>query len=285
MILVFGMKGQLAQELQASDQVIAIDRSKADLANPQDCAKIIQSLKPSAVINAAAYTAVDRAEKEEELATLINASAPASMAKACCKIDIPFLQISTDFVFSGSGKSGWSTTDLTAPKNAYGRSKLKSEKSVIASGANYAILRTSWVFSAFGNNFLKTMLAKAKTQDVLKVVNDQIGGPTPAKDLAKACIKVVNELTKNPNKKGIYHFSGRPDVSWCDFANTIFEIAGLSAVAHPIPSSEYQTPAKRPLNSRLDCRLTESTFKISRPNWRDGLEEILQNLENINETT
>ena len=279
MILVFGKTGQVARELQKLKSILALDRLQADLTEPQTCANVINQYKPSAVINAAAYTNVDMAEENEELANLINSEAPSAMAKACANLNIPFIQISTDYVFEGIGEKEWSTIDPTNPKNEYGRSKLKGEKHVQVSGASYAILRTSWIISAYGNNFVKTMLRLSQTRDTLNVVDNQIGGPTPAKDIANACIDIAHQLINAPNKSGIYHLTGFPDLSWCQFANAIFKQTGRKTVALPISTYKYPTNAQRPLNSRMDCSLTESVFDIARPYWRDGLQDILNDLE------
>jgi len=279
MILVFGKTGQVATELQSHKDVIAIGRDEANLSIPTTCAEALRRYKPRAVINAAAYTAVDKAESEENLATTINGEAPGAMASACADLDIPLVHISTDYVFDGTGTKPWSVTDTPNPQNAYGRSKLKGEQAIKASGCVHAILRTSWVVSAHGNNFVKTMRRLSETRDRITVVDDQIGGPTCARDIAQTCLSIAEHLIQNPNKSGIYHYSGQPDVSWCQFANAIFEQTDCKTIASPIPTTEYPTPASRPMNSRLDCEAIEDTFGIARPFWRDGLEEILRDLE------
>ena len=279
MILVFGKTGQVASELQSHKDVIALGRDQADLSVPTMCTEAIQRYKPRAVINAAAYTAVDKAESEENLANTINADAPGAMASACADLDIPLVHISTDYVFDGTDTTPWSVTDTPNPQNAYGRSKLKGEQAISASGCVYAILRTSWVVSAHGNNFVKTMRRLSETRDRITVVDDQIGGPTCARDIAETCISIAEQLIQDPNKSGIYHYSGQPDVSWCQFANAIFEQMHCKTIATPILTTEYPTPASRPSNSRLDCEVTQDTFGIARPYWRDGLEGILRDLE------
>ena len=218
------------------------------------------------------------------MANLINGDSPRAIAKSCAKLNIPFVHISTDYVFNGAGKTAWKITDTPNPKNAYGRSKLKGEEAIKASGCVYVILRTSWVISCHGSNFIKTMLRLSGVNETLKIVDDQIGGPTPARDIAHASMEIALQLMNEPQKSGVFHFSGAPDVSWCEFANEIFSKAGKLTTALPIKTSEYSTKASRPLNSRLDCSSTESTFSIPRPNWRDGLEEILRDLEITHET-
>ena len=281
MILVFGKTGQVATELQRLSGVTALARDDVDLSDPAACAAVIREHTPKAVINAAAYTAVDRAEDEEHLATVINGDAPIAMAKACAVLRIPLVHISTDYVFNGTGNTRYCPEDATEPQNAYGRSKLAGEIGIRESGAVYAILRTSWVVSAHGENFVKTMLRLSETRGALNVVSDQIGGPTPARDIAIACIKIAEQLIQEPSKSGTYHFSGAPDVSWAEFATEIFAQAGRTLIATPIPTAEYPTPAKRPLNSRMECSSAEKVFGIKRPNWQDGLKEILKDLEVI----
>ena len=279
MILVFGKTGQVATELQRLGNVVALGRDQADLSDPAACSNAIRAHAPRAVINAAAYTAVDRAEGEEVLASIINGDAPTAMAQACVDLGIPLIHISTDYVFAGTGDAPWQPDDPTAPQNAYGRSKLAGEIGIRDSGAVHAILRTSWVVSAHGANFVKTMLRLSDMRDALNIVADQIGAPTPARDIAAACLQIVEQLITDPSKSGTYHYSGAPDVSWADFARASFELAGRAVTVTPIPTTDYPTPAKRPLNSRMDCGATQQVFGIQRPNWREGLNMILQEIE------
>jgi len=279
MILVFGKTGQVATELQRLGDVVALGRDQADLANPAACADAIRIHAPRAVINAAAYTAVDRAEGEEAMARLINGDAPTAMARACAELGTPLIHISTDYVFDGTGDTPWGPNDPTAPQNAYGRSKLAGEIGIRDSGAVHVILRTSWVVSAHGANFVKTMLRLSETRDALTVVADQIGGPTPARDIAAACLQIADQLIADPSKSGTYHYGGALDVSWADFATAIFEQAGKAVTVTPIPTTDYPMPAKRPLNSRMDCGATQRAFGIQRPDWRERLNMILQELE------
>ena len=215
MILVFGKSGQVATELQVHKDVIAIGRDQADLSNPSRCAEVISHYEPRVVINAAAYTAVDKAESEEHLANKINGEAPGAMARTCAELDIPLVHISTDYVFFDMGSVPWQIVDHPNPKNAYGRSKLKGEQAILASGCAHAILRTSWVISAHGHNFVKTMRRLSETRDRITVVDDQIGGPTCARDIAQTCLSIAEQLIQDQSKSGIYHYSGQPDVSWC----------------------------------------------------------------------
>lgn len=276
-ILVFGKTGQVATELQALTQVTTLGRAEADLAEPESCAAAIRDAAPDLVINAAAYTAVDRAEEEEALATVINGDAPGAMARACAELGIPFCHVSTDYVFDGTGTTPRVPSDAVAPCNAYGRSKLAGEMAVRAAGGQSAILRTSWVVSAHGSNFVKTMLRLSETRDALTVVDDQIGGPTPAVEIASALLAMGRALVAG-HAGGIYHFSGGPDVSWADFAREIFIRAGRTVAVTGIPTTDYPTPARRPLNSRLDCGSLEADFGIPRPDWRVGLSHILKDV-------
>ena len=278
MILVFGESGQVASELQSFADIVSLNRNQVDLAVPSTCADAIRDFKPAAVINAAAYTSVDKAENEEVLATVINCDAPSRMAEACANLSVPFVHISTDYVFDGSGSEAWLPESRTNPQNAYGRSKKAGEMGVIDSGVIYGIIRTSWVVSSRGENFIKTILRLSETRNELSIVSDQIGAPTPARDIAGACYQVALDLIADPSKSGIYHFSGAPNVSWYDFASEIFRQTGHDIVLRPILSADYPTAASRPLNSRLDCQDTLSQFGIKQPDWRKSLNIILGEL-------
>ncbi len=277
--LVFGQTGQVAVELQrrlpAGVTARFLSREEADLANPPACAAAIGAC--DAVINAAAWTAVDKAEAEEAAATVVNADAPAAMARVCADRKLPFLHISTDYVFDGAGTEAFTVDHPTAPLNAYGRSKLAGEVGVRAAGGNHLILRTSWVVSAHGANFVKTMVRLGRDRPSLNVVADQIGGPTPAADIADTLLNAAIAMV-NGAKGGTHHFSGAPDTSWADFARAIMARAGYATQINDIPTSAYPTPAQRPLNSRLDCSGLAAAFGIQRPDWHTGLDLILQEL-------
>lgn len=283
-ILVFGQTGQVATELRAvADQqglsLMALGRDRADLADPEACANRIRAMAPMAVINAAAYTAVDRAESEEVLATIINGAAPAAMAAACAVMDIPFIHLSTDYVFAGTGVQPWQPEAPTAPCNAYGRSKLAGEVGVRAAGGRHVILRTSWVFSAHGKNFAGTIIRLGQSRDQLSVVADQFGGPTPARAIAEACLTIAARLARDCSVAGTYHFSGAPDVSWHGFAEVLLEHTSSKCALRAIPSTEYPTPALRPMNSRLDCSRMQQVFGIPRPDWRAAIPGIVAAME------
>ncbi|MCE8540082.1 dTDP-4-dehydrorhamnose reductase [Ruegeria pomeroyi] len=277
-VLVFGQTGQLGRELARLPGTICLGRDLADFTDPFDPVTRIEDTGAEAVIIAAAYTAVDRAESEEALATTVNAQTPGAIAQACAARGLPLVYVSTDYVFDGSGEAPWHPDDATGPVNAYGRSKLAGEQAVRAAGGAHVILRTSWVVSAHGSNFVKTMLRLGRERDRLTIVADQLGGPTPARDIAAACQEIAGQLLEDPGKSGTYHFAGTPDVSWASFARETFAQAGIACEVADIPSSDYPTPARRPLNSRLDCASLEAVFGIRRPDWRAGLAGILREL-------
>lgn len=279
-LLVFGHGGQLSTELQMqAPEARFLGQDQADLTDPAACAAILRDLAPRAVINAAAHTAVDRAESEPEIAHLINAAAPGAMARAAADLGIPFLHVSTDYVFDGSGDRPWRETDPTGPLGVYGASKLAGEQAVAQAGGQWAVLRTSWVFSAHGQNFVRTMLRLGAERDELRVVADQHGGPTPARAIAAACLTMIAAMQADAGRGGIYHFAGAPDTSWAGFARAIMEQAGLACRVIDIPTSDYPTPARRPANSRLDCSAIARDFGISRPDWRQGLAQAVTELQ------
>lgn len=279
-LLVFGRTGQVAQELaRLAPGAIFMGRDQADLTDPAACGRIIAQTDCRAVINAAAYTAVDKAETDADTARLVNAEAPAAMAQAAATKGVPFLHVSTDYVFDGSGDLPRDTDAPTAPLGVYGATKLAGEQGVEAAGGQWAIMRTSWVFSSHGANFVKTMLRLGAERDRLSIVADQIGGPTPARDIAAALLVMAGQMIADPAKGGLYHFAGAPDASWADFAREIFDQRGLNCEVVDIPSSDYPTPARRPLNSRLDCSRISKDFGIARPDWRAGLAQVLTNVK------
>lgn len=279
--LVFGGSGQVAQALQrlAGDVVLELrGREDADFSDPAACAAWVARTDADVVINAVAYTAVDKAEGDEAAALVINGVTPGAIAVAAAARGLPLVHISTDYVFDGAGDAPFGVDHPTAPLGAYGRTKLAGEEAVRAAGGVHAIFRTSWVVSPDGANFVKTMLRLGAERERLTIVADQVGGPTPADDIARACFAAGAQLLADPVKTGTYHLSGGPDVSWADFAREIFKQAGLACEVVDIPSSAYPTPARRPLNSRLDNSATEAAFGLVRPDWRVGLTAILKAL-------
>lgn len=282
-ILVIGKTGQVGTELQRLiPNATFLDRQTLDISQAGNASAAIADTTPDAVINATAYTAVDRAEEEEALAHKVNGEAPGEMAAACAALRVPFVHLSTDYVFNGSGDAAFKPSDATGPLNAYGRSKLLGEQLIKRAGGVFIVLRTSWVFSAHGNNFVKTMLRLAQSRGQLQIVADQVGGPTPAKAIAATCVTLAGALRDAPTKGGFYHFSGAPEVNWAGFAREIFAQAKCDVNVIDIASTEYPTPAKRPANSRLDCHQIEQTFGIMRPDWKVGLREVLAQIENEN---
>jgi dTDP-4-dehydrorhamnose reductase len=282
-VLVFGKDGQVGAALAQHPNVCAVGRTVADLRFPQSCAEIITALRPKAVINAAAFTAVDRAENFAEappeaspedcpdIARRVNTEAPRAMAEACARQSIPFLQLSTDYVFDGHGDRPWRPDDPVAPINHYGVTKAAGEAAVREAGGCAVILRTSWVFARGGDNFVSSVVAQAATQSQLTVVDDQVGGPTPAESLAAACLTIVARLIDAPELAGTYHYSGGPDVSRSDWAREILRVIDASTEVVGVNTSAVASRARRPLNSRLDCTRTEQVFSLQRPDWRATL--------------
>jgi dTDP-4-dehydrorhamnose reductase len=279
-ILIFGETGQVANELArncpADVSCRFLSRTEADLSDPNQCKAAVLAADVDAVINAAAFTAVDAAETDELTATIVNGQAPGAIATACAQKGIPFLHISSDYVFDGSGTTPFAPDHATGPLSAYGRSKLAGEQAIRMSGARHLILRTSWVFSTHGQNFFKTMQRLGTTHETISVVADQIGGPTAAHDIAKALFTAAKLLNED-HIGGTHHFSGHPNASWADFARAIMKGSGLNCQVRDIPSSEFPSVAKRPLNSRLNCNSLTKMFKIGQPDWRQSLNEILAN--------
>ena len=279
-LLVFGQTGQVARELaRARPCARFLSRAEADLTDPEACARMIEQSNADAVINAAAYTAVDQAETDASAAFLINGASPTAMAKAAATKGMPFVHISTDYLFNGLGTKPRGPDDPVAPLGVYGESKLAGENGVRAAGGVHAILRTSWVVSAHGSNFVKTMLRLSETRETLRIVADQTGGPTPAATIADAVVGIADALVANGGPSGTYHFAGAPDVNWADLARAIFLEAGRNVTVEDISTEDYPTPAQRPANSRLDCSSLERDFGIKRPDWQQGLRDILSDLK------
>lgn len=279
-VLVTGASGQLGQALQSvAGKYPEIDfvfctSFELDIANSENCESVFSKTKPDFCINAAAYTAVDKAETEVEKATLINVTGAKNIAESCKKHDTILLHVSTDFVFDGTKTTPYTEDDLPNPTGVYGQTKWGGEKAVAEVLERHFIIRTSWVYSEFGNNFLKTMLRLSNERSSLSVVNDQIGTPTNAVDLAEALLLMVQYTHQNPTKApfGIYNFSNEGQCSWFDFAKKIFEIGKIAIDLQPIPTSAYPTPAKRPGFSVLDKSRIKSAFALSILNWDESLE-------------
>lgn len=287
-VLVTGAGGQLGTELQrctwpAGWELVAINHETLDLSNTAAIAAKVAERPWAAVINGAAYTAVDRAESDIVTAWAVNAMAPAAFGEACAKAGIPLVQISTDYVFAGDKDGAWEVTDPVAPLGVYGASKLGGELAVRTSGARHAIVRTAWVVSAHGANFIKTMLRVGETRDRLRVVDDQRGSPTSAADLANALMTIAVRLAEDEAAStGTFHFSNAGAVSWAGFATEIFRQSALrggpSAEVAPIATADYPTPAKRPANSLLSHDAIRAAYDIVPRDWQSALSDILDEL-------
>ena len=264
--------------------VIAIGRPGLDLSRPETIDIALREARPDVIVSAAAYTAVDRAETDEVAATIVNGVSAGVLAATADSLGVPIVHLSTDYVFDGTKRLPYVETDPVAPIGAYGRSKLAGEEAVTQATPNHAILRTAWVYSPFGKNFLKTMLRLAETRDSLNVVGDQVGNPTSALDIADAVIAVAGNLLDGDaaGLRGIFHMTGSGEVNWADFAAEIFAQSksrgGPSAAVNPIPSSAYPTPATRPANSRLDCRKLFEAHGVKLPNWPEATAAVVARL-------
>lgn len=284
-ILITGNKGQvgfcLTQQLKGNADILAVDRDELDITDKSAVFTVIETFRPDVIINAAAHTAVDRAETEIELSQAINVEGPRNLALAAEKIGSAILHISTDYVFSGEGSEEYKETDPVDPQGVYGQTKLDGERAVQQACSRSIILRTAWVFGEHGNNFVKTMLRLGTQRDSLSIVGDQFGGPTYAGDIASALIRIATQIAKTKKVEyGIYHFSGMPYVSWFEFAQTIFEQAKEKSVLENIPNltsittEQYPTPAKRPANSRLNLDKIKQAFDIEPSDWQSALKNI-----------
>ena len=286
-ILVTGANGQIGHCLQ--QQVgqknwafSAFTRTELDITDPQAVNQIVQRLRPDIIINAAAYTAVDKAEQEQALAYAVNRDGPANLARAANDVNAAIFHISTDYVFSGDATGAYTEDAPTNPQGVYGQSKLAGELAVAAANDKHIILRTAWVFGEHGNNFVKTMVRLGKIKEVLNIVADQEGSPTYADDIAKVLLAVAQHYSEGkPTPWGTYHYSGQPYVSWYGFAREVFtEVGQAGLYVKPVPqlnaitTAEYPTPAKRPANSKLDCKKIEQAFGVAPSDWRSALKNI-----------
>ena len=288
-ILVFGETGQLAREIAAlklpdSFTLTCLGRDAADLSQPSTLPAIIDQHQPAGIINAAAYTAVDKAEQETALAQTVNGDAPGVIAQECAKRGIPLLHVSTDYVFDGSKDGAYHEDDPIAPLGAYGQSKAAGEAAIRDALPQHLILRTAWVYSAHGNNFVKTMLRLGAERDALRVVADQVGSPTAAADLATACVDAMRQALTYDRQDiwGTYHYGGEGAVSWHGFADAIFNLAepvwGRRPTVDAITTAEYPTPAARPANSVLNCeKIAEQLGIVPKP-WSQSLAPVVKAL-------
>jgi dTDP-4-dehydrorhamnose reductase len=289
-ILVAGKSGQLARCLLDSTvlhnvPIVAVGRPELDLESGEGIDRVMAAVEPSAIVNAAAYTAVDRAEAESERAFAVNCDGATLLAAGAARRGIPFIQISTDYVFDGSKRSPYREDDVPAPQNVYGSSKLAGEIAVLKACPGAAVIRTSWVYSPYGNNFVRTMLRLSDEQPVVRIVEDQRGTPTSAADLAVAILAIAEQLrsANGSDDAGIYHLAGDGETSWHGFATAVF--ASLARRGRRVPTlqaittAEYPTPTRRPKNSCLDSSKAERIFGVRLPPWRSSLEECLDQLE------
>ncbi len=280
-ILITGGSGQLGSELKvlamgfSQYEFIFPDRSQLNLEQPESIVSFLQDLQPDCIINCAAYTAVDQAEQEPQKADAINHLAVSILAEWSFQHKAQFLHVSTDYVFEGIATFPLKEEDATNPQNEYGKSKLKGELAAINANPETIIIRTSWVYSQFGANFVKTMLRLMQERDHLNVVQDQIGSPTYAKDLAEVILKIINSDEWKP---GTYHYANEGIISWFEFATAIKEISGRKCELFEIPSSSYPTPAERPAYSLLNTSKIKNTFGFTIPHYRDSLEKCMEQL-------
>ena len=290
-ILLLGKNGQLGWELQRSlaplGELIALDRHSQELcgnmADLQGLAATVQTLRPDLIVNAAAYTAVDKAESEPELARTINALAPGVLAQEARKLGAWLLHYSTDYVFDGSGTQPWLETDTPAPLSVYGQTKLEGERLIQAACVKHLILRTSWVYAARGGNFAKTMLRLAQERERLSVIDDQWGAPTGAELLADVSAHAIRQVLTHPQHAGLYHLAASGETTWNSYAKHVLAHAARAQTAiklivkevAAVPTSAFPTPARRPLNSRLDTGKLQATFGLYLPRWQQGVDRML----------
>lgn len=293
-ILLFGKNGQLGWELQRSlaplGELVSLDVNSEDycgnFANPAGIKQTIHAIAPDIIVNAAAYTAVDKAETEMELARTLNALAPALLAQEAKRSGAWLVHYSTDYVFDGSGNHAWKEVDSTNPLSVYGKTKLEGDVAIGESGCNHLIFRTSWVYAARGLNFAKTMLRLAQQREQLTVINDQFGAPTGAELLADVTAHCLQQALQRPGVSGVYHLAASGVTTWFDYACFVIESArkaGLSLnlapdAIKPIPASAFPLPAPRPSNSRLDTKKLETTFNLKLPSWQSGVSRMLMEI-------
>lgn len=288
-IAVTGSQGQVVQSLierakGTKAQIIALGRPLLDLADPATVLPAIEAARPDIIVSAAAYTAVDRAEEDQEAAYAVNAAGAGAVAQAVSALGVPIIHLSTDYVFNGRKDAPYLESDPTDPLGVYGASKLAGENAVQAACANSVILRTAWVYSPFGNNFVKTMIRLAEQRDELGVVADQLGNPTSALDIADGVLSVAANLLADsaPGLRGIFHMAGAGEASWAEFAEAIFAASqtrgGPAARVKPITTAQYPTPAPRPANSRLDCGKLAQAHGVQLPQWRGSMELVVATL-------
>jgi dTDP-4-dehydrorhamnose reductase len=272
-ILLTGATGQVGWELRGTlaplGEVKAFDRFGLDLADTPPLVATVRALQPAVIVNAAAYTAVDKAEAERDMAFAVNATAPRVLAEEAKRIGALLVHYSTDYVFDGEKASPYVEDDAPRPTSVYGESKLAGEQAILKSGCRHLILRTSWVYGPRGKNFYLTMLRLAKERPELRVVDDQVGAPTSSLEIARATATLLGK-----GARGLYHMTAAGETSWCGFARAIFAAAGIATPVVPIPTADYPTPARRPRNSRLDCSRLRADFGVALAPWEEALAEV-----------
>jgi dTDP-4-dehydrorhamnose reductase len=286
-ILLLGRNGQVGWELQRSlaplGELVALDRAGGDLAEPERLRDTVRRMRPDVIVNAAGYTAVDKAESEPELAATINAKAPAVLAEEAAAAGAWIVHYSTDYVFDGSGDAPRDESAPTGPLSVYGRTKLAGERGVVEHAPRHLVFRTSWVYAARGGNFARTMLRLAQERDRLRVIDDQVGAPTGAELIADVTAHALRAAQAQPRLAGVYHLAAAGETSWHGYARHVIEWARERGHAlkvapdaiEPIPTTDYPTPARRPLNSRLDTRKLREAFGVVLPPWRNGVDRML----------
>ena len=283
-ILITGANGQLGWELgqlaaaYPAFEFVLVDRSQLDLSFPETFEKIIQTIAPDCIVNTAAYTAVDKSETEKELSYTVNATAVQALASICKNLAIPFITYSTDYVFDGEATEPYTISTKVDPVNYYGSTKAAGESMAMEANEDTIIIRTSWVFSSHGNNFVKTMMRLMKERAQLNIVADQKGRPTYAKDLAIATMKMIEAMNAGKSIKGVYHYANQGETTWYDFAAKIKAIAGLTCEVQPIETKDFPTPAKRPAYSVLDTSNIEGALSLSIPHWEDALVSCIEEI-------
>ena len=283
-ILITGANGQLGWELgqlaatYPAFEFVLVDRSQLDLSFPETFEKIIQTIAPDCIVNTAAYTAVDKSETEKELSYTVNATAVQALASICKNLAIPFITYSTDYVFDGEATQPYTISTKVDPVNFYGSTKAAGEKMAMEANEDTIIIRTSWVFSSHGNNFVKTMMRLMKERAQLNIVADQKGRPTYARDLAIATMQMMEAMNAGKSIKGVYHFANQGETTWFDFAAKIKAIAGLTCEVQPIETKDFPTPAKRPAYSVLDTSKIEHDLAIDIRHWEDALKDCMNHL-------
>jgi dTDP-4-dehydrorhamnose reductase len=282
-VMILGKSGQVARELASVSwsgvgSVAQFGRAECDLADANAIMRAADAVRPDVIVNAAAYTAVDRAESEPDVARAVNCDGPAALAKACQKSGTILIHLSTDYVFDGSKPGAYREDDPVTPLSVYGRTKADGENAIRETVPAHVIVRTSWVFASHGRNFVHTMLRLAAERPEIRIIDDQRGAPTAARDIAGAIASIIQSIARGKHAWGTFHYTSSEPTTWYGFARAILDQAGRQARLFPISTAEYETPARRPLNSVLDCTRIARAYGIDQPNWRTSLDTVLAEL-------